>query len=51
MKYVAMKYDSKLLGTTAEEVAKADMLSRVHDNLYDRIGVHFKKGDPEGFAR
>ena len=51
MKYVAKKYDADLLGRNAEEIAKADMMSRVHDSLYDRIGVHFKKGDPENFVK
>ena len=51
MKYVAKKYDADLLGRNAEEIARADMISRVHDSLYDRIGVHFKKGDPENFVK
>ena len=49
MKYVAKKYDPQLLGRNAEEMAKADMVSRVHDDLYDRIGKHFKNGVPEKF--
>lgn len=51
MKYIAKKYDQGLLGRDAEEMARADMLSRVHDTLYDQIGVHFKNGDPEEFNR
>ena len=51
MKYVAKKYDPSLLGSTPEQYAKADMMSRVHDTLYDRIGKHFKKGEPEEFQR
>ena len=35
MKYIAKKYDQGLLGRDAEEMARADMLSRVHDTLYD----------------
>ena len=27
------------------------MLSRVHDTLYDQIGVHFKKGNPVRFVQ
>lgn len=50
MKYVASRYEPDLLGTNAETVARVDMMSRVHDTLYDQIGVHFKKGDPENFA-
>ena len=50
MKYVAKKYDPDLLGRNAEEMAKADMVSRVHDTLNDQIGVHFKKGDPDNFS-
>lgn len=50
MKYVAARYEPDLLGSTAEEVARVDMMSRVHDTLYDQIGVHFKKGDPTNFA-
>ena len=50
MKYVAKKYDPALLGRNAEEMAKADLVSRVHDTLYDQIGVHFKKGDPVNFS-
>ena len=45
MKYIAKKYDQGLLGRDAEEMAKADMVSRVHDTLYDRIGVHYKNGN------
>ena len=51
MMYVAKKYNQQLLGRNAEEMAKADMMARVHDNLYDRIGVHFKNGNPEEFDR
>ena len=42
MKYIAKKYDESLLGTNPEEVARADMMSRIHDQLYDQIGKHFK---------
>ena len=51
MKYVAKKYDPSLLGTTEVQIARADMLSRVHDTLYDQIGVHFKKGNPVRFVQ
>ena len=49
MKYIAKKYDERLLGRTPEEMAKADMVSRVHDSLYDRIGKHFKDGNSDEF--
>ena len=51
MKYIAKKYDESLLGTTPEEMARADMMSRIHDTLYDQIGRHFKDGEPEKFVR
>lgn len=35
MKYIAKKYEPSLLGRDAEEIARADMVSRVHDSLYD----------------
>lgn len=45
MKYIAMKHDPSLVGTTAEELATADMVSRVHDDLYDKLGLAFKAND------
>jgi glutathione S-transferase len=45
MKYIASKHDPSLLGSTAEEVAKADMMSRVHDQLNLDLGNGFKKND------
>ena len=51
MKYVVKKFgQDRLLGQTASEVARADMMSRVHDSLYDRIGKHYKNGEPKQFA-
>eukprot|EP00353_Schmidingerella_taraikaensis_P004689 CAMPEP_0185574004 /NCGR_PEP_ID=MMETSP0434-20130131/5571_1 /TAXON_ID=626734 ORGANISM="Favella taraikaensis, Strain Fe Narragansett Bay" /NCGR_SAMPLE_ID=MMETSP0434 /ASSEMBLY_ACC=CAM_ASM_000379 /LENGTH=35 /DNA_ID= /DNA_START= /DNA_END= /DNA_ORIENTATION= len=35
MKYICKKYDESLLGRNADELAKADMMSRIHDDLYD----------------
>ena len=37
MKYFCRKYEPKLLGTTPEEVASADMVSRVHDTYHQNI--------------
>ena len=50
MKYIAKKYDERLLGRTPEEMAKTDMVSRVHDSLHHRIGLHFKDANAEEFA-
>ena len=50
MKYVASKYDPDLLGRTAREIAEADMLSRVHDDLYGQVNNHYKQGDPVKLA-
>jgi len=40
MKYLCRKYDSTLLGTTPEEMATADMVSRIHDTLHGKFSKH-----------
>ena len=48
MKYLCKKHRPALLGRNAEEVAMADMVSRVHDDMYNTLGPYmFKKGDSE----
>ena len=46
MKYLCRKYRPELLGRSAAEIATADMISRVHDDLHAKLGAHcFKGGD------
>lgn len=46
MKYLCHKHRPAMLGRTAAELATADMVSRVHDDLHAKIGQHcFKTGD------
>ena len=45
MKYFCRKHDPSLLGRNPTEVATADMVSRVHDDLHKKITVHCFNGD------
>ena len=46
MKYLCRKYQPEMLGRDAVEIATADMVSRVHDDLHAKFGAHcFKDGD------
>ena len=46
MKYLCRKHKPELLGRDAAEIATADMISRVHDDLHAKLGAHcFKGGD------
>ena len=46
MKYLCRKHDPAMLGRDAAEIATADMVSRVHDDLHAKYGAHaFKTGD------
>ena len=46
MTYLCQKHRPAMLGRTAAELATADMVSRVHDDLHSKIGKHcFKAGD------
>lgn len=51
MKYIAMKHDPSLLGRDAQEVGTCDMISRVHDDWYNELSRHGKRGDIEGMQR
>ena len=52
MKYFCRKYQPQLLGTTPEQVASADMISRVHDDLHAKFGKHcFGEGDSPALQR
>lgn len=46
MKYLCRKHRPDLLGRDAAEMATADMISRIQDDLHGKIGAHcFKGGD------
>ena len=48
MKYLCKKHNPAMLGRNAQEIATADMVSRVHDDYYNDLGPYmFAKGDCE----
>jgi hypothetical protein len=42
MKYISKKYSPNLLGETAEELGRIEMLAGVHTSVYDKLGYHCK---------
>lgn len=48
LKYIARKWDRKLLGKNEIEIGKAEMLSRIHDGIEQELASHaYRLGDSE----
>lgn len=48
LKYIASKWDKRLLGRNAVEFGMAEMLSRIHDQLEQELANHsYRLGESE----